>query len=206
MPTPLLLQPTTATTTIAILRDAPTVIADALVDPVIGRDVPATMTAVTSILATTATSSLASAATAAATAMASSDEGEKGGTGECRLLGPFALIIQMALGGLALLSLVYKRWRERPQRPVKIWFFDVSKQVVGSMLVHVANVFMSILTSGRVNVQVEPAGVGVQAVQTVSRLMRRGEDQFVPNPCSLYLLNLAIDVSIYTKRSLPNTG
>src|SRR3954469_25793348 len=40
---------------------------------------------------------------------------------ECRLLGPFALLVQLALGGLALLALVYKRWRERPQRPVKVW-------------------------------------------------------------------------------------
>ncbi|KEY81169.1 hypothetical protein BA78_7137 [Aspergillus fumigatus] len=39
--------------------------------------------------------------------------------GECRLLGPFSILVQAALGSLALLSLVYKRWRERPQRPVK---------------------------------------------------------------------------------------
>ncbi|KAL8728138.1 MAG: hypothetical protein Q9166_005588 [cf. Caloplaca sp. 2 TL-2023] len=48
--------------------------------------------------------------------------------GECQLLGEASIFIQGALGGLALLSLVYKRWRERPQRPLKIWFFDVSKQ------------------------------------------------------------------------------
>jgi hypothetical protein len=34
------------------------------------------------------------------------------------------------------ISLVYKRWRERPQRPVKIWAFDVSKQVFGSVMLH----------------------------------------------------------------------
>jgi hypothetical protein len=86
--------------------------------------------------------------------------------------------VQLALGGLALLSLVFKRWRERPQRPVKVWFFDVSKQVFGSVLVHVANVVMSILTFGRLDIQLEPAA-----------------DRYVPNPCSFYLLNLAIDVS-----------
>lgn len=102
-------------------------------------------------------------------------------------MGPFALIIQAALGGLALLSLVFKRWRERPQRPVKIWFFDVSKQVFGSVLVHIANIFMSMLTSGRFSVQVEPGKPG--------RLLAR-DDEYVPNPCSFYLLNLAIDVSI----------
>lgn len=32
-----------------------------------------------------------------------------------------ALFTQAALGGLALLSLVWKRSRESPQRPLKIW-------------------------------------------------------------------------------------
>lgn len=107
--------------------------------------------------------------------------------GECRLMGPFSLVIQAALGALALLSLVYKRWRERPQRPVKIWFFDASKQVFGSVLVHIANIFMSMLTSGRFSVQVEPGAA--------NRLMARDDDQYIPNPCSFYLLNLGIDVS-----------
>jgi amino acid transporter len=112
---------------------------------------------------------------------------------ECRLLGSFAILVQLALGALALMVLVYKRWRERPQRPVKIWFFDVSKQVFGSVLVHVANVFMSMLTSGRFSIKVVPETV---AVTTARMLLRRGEE-YIPNPCSFYLLNLAIDVSIH---------
>lgn len=95
--------------------------------------------------------------------------------GECRLLGPFALFIQGALGLLALLSLVYKRWKERPQRPIKIWAFDASKQVVGSALLHVANLLMSMLSSGEFTVK---AG------------------DYQANPCSFYLLNLAIDTTI----------
>jgi hypothetical protein len=106
--------------------------------------------------------------------------------GECRLMGPFALFVQLALGGLALLSLVFKRLRERPQRPVKVWFFDASKQVFGSVLVHVANVFMSILTSGRLDIKAEPDVVG--------RLLARSHN--TPNPCSFYLLNLGIDTTI----------
>ncbi|KAJ4268195.1 hypothetical protein NW762_002257 [Fusarium torreyae] len=111
--------------------------------------------------------------------------------GECSLLGSFALLIQGALGALALLSLVYKRWRERPQRPVKIWFFDVSKQVFGSVLVHIANIFMSMLTSGRFSVQVDPSA-------TAALTSRSDDDDYAPNPCSFYLLNLAIDASITT--------
>ncbi|KAK4230608.1 vacuolar membrane protein-domain-containing protein [Podospora fimiseda] len=106
-------------------------------------------------------------------------------TTECRLMGSFAIFVQLALGGLALMSLVYKRWRERPQRPVKIWFFDASKQVFGSVLVHGANVFMSLLTSGRFDIStINPASPGT------------GSIPYVPNPCSFYLLNLGIDTTL----------
>lgn len=101
--------------------------------------------------------------------------------GECQLLGEASIFIQGALGGLALLSLVYKRWRERPQRPLKIWFFDVSKQVVGSVLLHIANLGMSLLSSGQLTVTPKTTTGGYRA-----------------NPCSFYLLNLAIDVRINT--------
>ncbi|KAK2762832.1 hypothetical protein FQN54_001007 [Arachnomyces sp. PD_36] len=94
--------------------------------------------------------------------------------GQCELLGPFALVVQAALGGLALLSLVYKRWRERPQRPVKVWAFDASKQVFGSGLLHLANLVMSIFSADQTSLTAKS--------QT--------------NPCSFYLLNLGIDTTI----------
>jgi hypothetical protein len=143
--------------------------------------------------------SVAAAATATSTPLAAAALVGDDSQGDCRLMGPFAIIIQIALGGLALLSLVYKRWRERPQRPVKIWFFDVSKQVFGSVLVHIVNVFMSMLTSGRFNIKAETAVGGNAATVTAARgivavMMKREEEEYVPNPCSFYLLNLAIDV------------
>ncbi|KAK1986411.1 vacuolar membrane protein-domain-containing protein [Colletotrichum cereale] len=137
----------------------------------------------------TTTESLAG-AIATSTPTAATTHGDDGGNGECSLLGSFALIVQAALGGLALLSLVFKRWRERPQRPVKIWFFDVSKQVFGSVLVHIANIFMSMLTSGRFSVALDPT-----VASNARMLMSRNED-YTPNPCSFYLLNLAIDTTI----------
>lgn len=100
--------------------------------------------------------------------------GEKG---ECRLLGPFSLLVQAALGALALLSLVYKRWRERPQRPIKVWAFDVSKQVFGSAMLHLANLLMSMFSAGQFDLQ----------------------SSLKPNPCSFYLLNLGIDVSFLSR-------
>lgn len=114
-------------------------------------------------------------------------------------MGPFSLIVQAALGALALLSLVYKRWRERPQRPVKIWFFDVSKQVFGSVLVHIANIFMSMLTSGRFAIKMDPRSIAENLVGRSDM----PDDGYVPNPCSFYILNLAIDVSPTTCLPLP---
>lgn len=102
---------------------------------------------------------------------------------ECRLLGPFALIVQGALGAVALLSLVYKRWRETPKRPWKIWFFDVSKQVFGSMLTHVINLVMSMFATVDV----------VNAAKSAATMS--DENGRKPNPCSFYTLNIGIDVS-----------
>ncbi|KAL5362824.1 vacuolar membrane protein-domain-containing protein [Aspergillus floccosus] len=100
--------------------------------------------------------------------------GDADDTGECRLLGPFSLLVQAALGALALLSLVYKRWRERPQRPLKVWAFDVSKQVFGSAMLHLANLLMSMFSAGQLEITSE----------------------YKPNPCSFYLLNLGIDTTL----------
>ena len=86
----------------------------------------------------------------------------------------------------AVSSLAVKRMREHPRRPLKIWFFDVSKQVFGSVLLHLANILMSMLSSGQFDVQAQ-----TQAVASAAVAAEKGDD---PNPCSFYLLNLAIDV------------
>lgn len=106
------------------------------------------------------------------------------------MLGPFAILVQGALGALALLSLVYKRWRERPQRPIKIWAFDASKQVFGTLLLHLANLLMSMFSAGEIQAQLAKA-----AAKSVGA--GDGEDEnWRPNPCSFYLLNLGIDTTI----------
>lgn len=165
--------------------------------PVAVDDASSLILAHSSTVLEMATSAIASAASMASSTAASAtfiasgapqSYDEDDSNGECSLLGSFALLVQGALGALALLSLVYKRWRERPQRPLKIWFFDVSKQVFGSVLVHIANIFMSMLTSGRFSVQVDPSAT--------SMTRRSEDDNYAPNPCSFYLLNLAIDASI----------
>ncbi|KAK4556058.1 hypothetical protein LTR86_006754 [Recurvomyces mirabilis] len=112
---------------------------------------------------------------------------QEGEQAECHLLGPFALLVQAALGGMAILSLVWKRYRETPKRPWKIWFFDVSKQVTGSMLTHTLNLAMSMLSSVDMVNAAKKAGTEGAKNDPEGRM---------PNPCSFYLLNLAIDTTI----------
>lgn len=113
---------------------------------------------------------------------------DKTNNGECNLLGDFALLVQGALGLLAVSSLAVKRWRESPRRPIKIWFFDVSKQVFGSVLLHLANILMSMLSSGKFDV-----AASTNATPQFAGTDDKGDQ---PNPCSFYLLNLAIDVCL----------
>jgi len=72
------------------------------------------------------------------------------------------------LGIFVLLSLVYKRHRETPKRPWAIWLFDVSKQVVGQMFIHSANLLVSDMASHRTS----------------------------GNACVSYFLNILIDTTI----------
>jgi hypothetical protein len=151
------------------------------------QSLAATVTSLLFTIATAAASQASSAVpspTASPTATMSDDEN----TGECKLLGPFAILVQGALGALALLSLVYKRWRERPQRPLKVWSFDVSKQVVGSILLHLLNLLMSLFSSGKIGEDVVIAATSALSAETT--------EAYQPNPCSFYLLNLAIDTTV----------
>lgn len=76
-------------------------------------------------------------------AMASSER-------NCRLNDNFGLLIQGILAAVAFSTLILKRLREplSERRPVLIWFFDTSKQAVGAMLVHFANIFLAGLFKG----------------------------------------------------------
>ncbi|KAK5131203.1 hypothetical protein LTR08_001228 [Meristemomyces frigidus] len=129
--------------------------------------------------------------TTSASPHAAAEEGQA----ECHLLGPFALLVQAALGGVAILSLVWKRYFETSKRPWKIFFFDVSKQVFGSMLTHALNLAMSML--GSVDVINAAATVAAELEKDIEAgAAGDGEGLRVPNPCSFYLLNLGIDTTI----------
>ncbi|KAI8086423.1 vacuolar membrane protein-domain-containing protein [Halteromyces radiatus] len=61
----------------------------------------------------------------------------------CKLLDGFAILVQFILASSAFIILVYKRYRERPQRPVEIWALDVSKQFIGAAVIHSLNILVS---------------------------------------------------------------
>uniref|UniRef100_UPI00398E886F store-operated calcium entry regulator STIMATE n=1 Tax=Pristiophorus japonicus TaxID=55135 RepID=UPI00398E886F len=64
------------------------------------------------------------------------------------LMGNFGIFIQGLLGVAAFSLLMLKRFREPKyeRRPWKIWFLDTSKQAIGMLFIHFANVYLSDLT------------------------------------------------------------
>ena len=64
---------------------------------------------------------------------------------ECELLGGFSLLTQATLAIICIGVLLFKRARERPQRPWIVWLFDVSKQAFSSTLQHAVNVVIGLL-------------------------------------------------------------
>lgn len=60
----------------------------------------------------------------------------------------FGVLIQALLGIVAFSTLMLKRFREPVgvRRPWRIWFYDTSKQAIGSLFIHFANVFLSTFT------------------------------------------------------------
>lgn len=90
----------------------------------------------------------------------------------CKLMGPFAILIQSLMASVALASLLYKRNLESPRRPLLIWSMDTSKQAIAASLVHFTNVLVS----------------------SFSVLLGGGE--LSANPCGWYFLNLLLDTTI----------
>ncbi|CAM9798607.1 unnamed protein product [Heterosigma akashiwo] len=86
--------------------------------------------------------------------------------------------MQVALAAVAVSSLVGKRFLERPRRPWRIWFFDVSKQGFGAGFVHCWNLVLATILS---------------AVMADDPLASTKQDQ-----CSLYAMSLSIDIFLGT--------
>jgi O-antigen/teichoic acid export membrane protein len=65
----------------------------------------------------------------------------------CKLVGIVGIIIQLALGALSFSVLIFKRWREKPKRPWRIWILDTSKQIISQLFAHFINLTISIALS-----------------------------------------------------------
>lgn len=93
----------------------------------------------------------------------------------CQLLDGFSLLVQLFLALGSFSSLVYKRHCERPQRKLRIWLFDTSKQALSAGLVHLLNMAIAQVVGARA----EP--------RAKSR-----------DPCVVYTVNLCFDVAVGT--------
>jgi hypothetical protein len=66
---------------------------------------------------------------------------------KCEMLGGFGFFIQAVLGAAAFSILIVKRYIEKPRRPWKIWFYDVAKQIISSLVLHLFNLIISAILS-----------------------------------------------------------
>lgn len=64
------------------------------------------------------------------------------------LMDTFGIFLQGLLAVVAFSTLMLKRFREpkHERRPWRIWFLDTSKQAIGMLFIHFANVYLSVLT------------------------------------------------------------
>ena len=70
---------------------------------------------------------------------------------KCEMFGGFGFLIQAILGAAAFSILIVKRYVEKPRRPWKIWFYDVAKQIISSLVLHLFNLIISAVLSNDEN-------------------------------------------------------
>lgn len=69
---------------------------------------------------------------------------------KCELFGSFSLIIQIFLGIATFCVLIIKRFSEKKnKRPWIIWFFDVFKQIISSLILHSINLLASVILTNK---------------------------------------------------------
>lgn len=66
---------------------------------------------------------------------------------KCEMFGGFGFLIQAILGAAAFSILIFKRFIEKPRRVWKIWFYDVAKQIISSLVLHLFNLIISAVLS-----------------------------------------------------------
>ncbi|KAL9545603.1 hypothetical protein MBANPS3_007071 [Mucor bainieri] len=99
-------------------------------------------------------------------------EGDHDSQAGCQLMDGFGIFIQLCLATTAFSTLIFKRQREQPQRPIRIWALDVSKQLAGGVMIHSLNVVAAVF-------------FGVKP-----------EEGQKSNPCVWYFLNIFVDTTL----------
>ncbi|KAI8341638.1 vacuolar membrane protein-domain-containing protein [Chlamydoabsidia padenii] len=102
------------------------------------------------------------------------DENEKRPQQGCKLLDSFAIGVQLLLACIAFSTLILKRQREKPRRPLRVWGFDVSKQLMGGIVIHTLNLAMSYISGYSL------------------------DDDGPSNPCVWYWLHIFVDTTLGT--------
>jgi len=101
------------------------------------------------------------------------------GTSQCHLIqGTFAIVMQCLLGVIAMSSLVIKRFTEKPRRSWLVWSFDVSKQGMGALFIHIWNMSFAVVLGNAMSGESGPSP---------------GSDE-----CALYAMNLTLDIFVGT--------
>ncbi|KAG5416953.1 hypothetical protein I9W82_004584 [Candida metapsilosis] len=106
--------------------------------------------------------------------------------GKCELIGTFSLLTQAFLGFICLSSLIVKRFYEHPiRRTWPVWSFDVSKQLIGALGVHIFNVILSVLKTAP----------GLMLLSG-DKPNYDDDDPDKDDPCDWYFLNIVFDCTI----------
>lgn len=101
----------------------------------------------------------------------------------CRLLGPVSLTIQTLMGILVLLVLLLKRNVESPRRKLFVWIYDITKQIGGSMAIHMINIMISVWK--------RKSSDGF-----IRFLLMQDNDDSDNDQCDWYFVNLLMDTTV----------
>ncbi|CAL9735007.1 hypothetical protein MOSE0_G04830 [Monosporozyma servazzii] len=97
--------------------------------------------------------------------------------GKCQLLGPASLIIQSIMGLLIIMVLLLKRTYESPKRKLRIWLYDIIKQLGGSFVIHMLNIMLSVWKHDNI-------------------IVCREDESENDDECDWYFVNLLMDTTL----------
>ncbi|CAX43387.1 vacuolar membrane protein, putative [Candida dubliniensis CD36] len=113
--------------------------------------------------------------------------------GKCELIGTFSLMTQAILGMLCLSSLLIKRFYEYPiRRTWPVWIFDVSKQLIGALGVHIFNVILSMVKTAP-EIWLIKNNISDDGDNDNDNYDDSGDTK---DPCDWYFLNIVLDCTI----------